>query len=94
MKTLTFTASIAFLLLAQTVKAETKVKVDVYYETLCPDSIGFLIRQLIPSYDTMKEMMQLNLIPFGKAEVSENSLCSRRMLIDSALFRFMNSEKQ
>ena len=71
MKTQAFTASIAFLLLAQVAKAETKVTVDVYYETLCPDSIGFLVRQLIPSYDTLSSMMQLNLIPFGKAEIYE-----------------------
>ncbi len=48
----------------------SKVKVDVYYETLCPDSIGFLIRKLIPNYEAISSMIQLNLVPFGKAEVS------------------------
>lgn len=46
-----------------------KVKVDVYYETLCPDSIGFIIRKLVPNYEAISSMIQLNLIPFGKAEV-------------------------
>ena len=66
-----FIAAIALFLVAQVANAESKVKVDVYYETLCPDSIGFLIRKLIPNYDSMTSMMQLNLIPFGKAEVSQ-----------------------
>ena len=72
MKSQIFTATIALIVLFQGAKAETNVKVDVYYETLCPDSIGFLVRQLIPSYDSLSSIIQLNLIPFGKAEVSEN----------------------
>jgi len=51
--------------------SDAKVKVDVYYETLCPDSIGFLIRKLTPNYELISEMIELNLVPFGKAEVYE-----------------------
>lgn len=47
-----------------------QVRVDVYYETLCPDSISFLLRKLIPSYDAVKNLTDLHLYPFGKAEVS------------------------
>lgn len=46
-----------------------KVKLDVHYETLCPDSIRFMMHQLILNYETIASMVQLNLIPFGKAEV-------------------------
>lgn len=46
-----------------------KVKLDVHYETLCPDSIRFMLHQLILNYETIASMVQLNLIPFGKAEI-------------------------
>lgn len=49
---------------------KSKVKVDVYYETLCPDSIDFLLNKLIPSYNELKEKIILQLIPFGKAQVN------------------------
>lgn len=49
----------------------TKTKIDVYYETLCPDSIRFLLHQLIPNYPIIKSKVNLHLHPFGKAEVSE-----------------------
>lgn len=48
---------------------KSKVMVDVYYETLCPDSIDFLLSKLIPSFSDLKEKMTLQLIPFGKAQV-------------------------
>lgn len=50
-----------------------KVKIDVYYETLCPDSIQFIRRQLYPTYQKIGEIMDISLIPYGKAEVSLKS---------------------
>lgn len=49
---------------------KSKIKVDVYYETLCPDSIQFLLRQLVPNYDRIKDKADLRLYPFGKAQVN------------------------
>ncbi|XP_074038762.1 GILT-like protein 1 [Leptinotarsa decemlineata] len=47
------------------------VKVSVYYETLCPASELFFTEQLNPNYDELKSIMNLELIPFGKANITE-----------------------
>jgi len=43
------------------------VKVSVYYEALCPDSINFIRNQLWPSYQSIKEIMDVDLVAYGKA---------------------------
>lgn len=48
-------------------EAGEKVKLDVYYETNCPDSMDFITKQLWPTYEKMSDIMKINLIPFGKA---------------------------
>lgn len=45
------------------------VKVTVFYESLCPDSIRFIENQLLPNYDSLKEFITLDFVPFGKASV-------------------------
>ena len=46
------------------------VKLSVYYESLCPDSISFFIDQLWPSWQHFGEdILQLDLNPFGNARV-------------------------
>lgn len=62
-------AILVAVLLATVKSQSTKVRVEVYYETLCPDSIRFLIQQLIPKYADIKDKIDLTLYPFGKAEV-------------------------
>jgi hypothetical protein len=42
---------------------------DVYYESLCPDSRNFLVNQLNPNWPTLSTFTDLRLIPFGKATV-------------------------
>ncbi|KAF7492802.1 GILT-like protein C02D5.2 [Sarcoptes scabiei] len=49
-----------------------KVKVEVYYETLCPDSMQFLLYQLFPNYERLKNQIELKLYPFGKAQFFES----------------------
>lgn len=46
------------------------VQVSVYYETLCPDSISFIVHQLYPGYYALKEYIDLELVPWGHASVS------------------------
>lgn len=41
----------------------------IYYEYYCPDSQGFLLRQFSSAYDDFKDMLDVTLVPFGKAEV-------------------------
>ncbi|CAB0042012.1 unnamed protein product [Trichogramma brassicae] len=45
-----------------------KVLVKVYYEALCSDSRNFIIKQLLPTYNTIENYMDVQLIPYGKAE--------------------------
>lgn len=47
-----------------------KVKVTVYYEALCPDSKFFITYQLVPVFEKLKDSLLLDLVPYGKAEVS------------------------
>lgn len=45
------------------------VKVGVYFESLCPDSKRFFLKQLIPTHKDIGSIMQLNLVAFGHAKV-------------------------
>lgn len=44
-----------------------KLKIDVYMESQCPDTQDFLDTQLSPTWNELKEYMNLQVIPFGKA---------------------------
>ncbi|ESO86102.1 hypothetical protein LOTGIDRAFT_235669 [Lottia gigantea] len=44
-----------------------KVKVDLYYESLCPYCRAFIAKQLWPTYEKVKDIMDITLIPFGNA---------------------------
>ncbi|XP_046982049.1 gamma-interferon-inducible lysosomal thiol reductase-like [Schistocerca americana] len=46
----------------------TPVDVAVYYETLCSDSRNFIIQQLLPSYLNGPQLLNVTLIPYGKAQ--------------------------
>jgi len=43
------------------------VLVSVYYEALCPDSKGFIIKQLLPVYQKIPNLIELEFFPYGKA---------------------------
>ncbi|KAJ8686501.1 hypothetical protein QAD02_022295 [Eretmocerus hayati] len=51
---------------------ENKIKVDVYYESLCSDSIYFITKELAPAFNhpEVKKFLKVNLVPFGKASWS------------------------
>merc|ERR1712071_457467 len=44
-----------------------RIRLDVYYESLCPNSRMFLINQLGRHYDSIASFVHVRLIPFGKA---------------------------
>ncbi|KAG8034670.1 hypothetical protein G9C98_007746, partial [Cotesia typhae] len=48
-----------------------KVVVAVYYEALCPDSRGFVIRQVEPTYQKLPDNVIIQMIPYGKATTTE-----------------------
>ncbi|EFX72165.1 hypothetical protein DAPPUDRAFT_308544 [Daphnia pulex] len=50
-----------------------RTNLDVYYESLCPDSRAFLVNQLAPQWKSLSSFVNLRLIPFGKASFSQNS---------------------
>ncbi|GJQ78062.1 hypothetical protein Trydic_g2405 [Trypoxylus dichotomus] len=49
-----------------------KVKVDVYYESLCTDSIAFITQQLHPALQKpeINKHVNLTLVPYGKSTTS------------------------
>jgi len=52
-------------------KVEAKLRVSVFYETLCPYSIQFFREQLIPTWEVLgQEYIDFRFIPYGNAHVS------------------------
>lgn len=49
------------------VEAQSKIPVNVYYESLCPDSAKFINEQLYPAMQQFRGNVDLKLIPFGKS---------------------------
>lgn len=43
------------------------VLLEVYYETLCPDSIAFVVNQLYPTVQQINDIINVSLVPYGKA---------------------------
>lgn len=50
---------------------ESRVKVSVFYETLCPDSIAFIRYQLYPTFQNVSDIMDVELVPYGKASYTQ-----------------------
>lgn len=63
------TAVVFFACLA-TVLAQDPVKIHLFYETLCPYSIDFVIDQLYPTWTELKDIMDVEMFPFGNANYS------------------------
>merc|ERR1712048_171255 len=49
----------------------SKLRMDVFYESLCPDSKHFISQQLAPMYSTLHNDVNINFYPFGKTEITE-----------------------
>lgn len=48
-----------------------QIHIDVLYESLCPDSIEFITKQLYPAWNEIAPYVDIKLIPFGKSAVSD-----------------------
>ncbi|KRG00338.1 uncharacterized protein Dwil_GK27207 [Drosophila willistoni] len=49
------------------------VLVVVYYEALCPDSKFFITKQLLDTYKVAADIMEVQLVPYGKATTKEEN---------------------
>lgn len=52
---------------------ENKLTVSVYYEALCPDSRRFILEQLLPAYELIPDIINLDLVPYGKASTKQDN---------------------
>ncbi|CAG9828530.1 unnamed protein product [Diabrotica balteata] len=50
-----------------------RVKISIHYEALCPDSRFFVVYQLLPIYKRLKNNIDLDFIPYGKAKTIETA---------------------
>ena len=46
-----------------------KVQVELFYESLCPDSRNFIQSQLIPVWEDLSDIMEIHWKPYGFAKV-------------------------
>ncbi|KAG1648037.1 Gamma-interferon-inducible lysosomal thiol reductase [Nymphon striatum] len=54
-------------------KNSTKVKIELFMESLCPDCIKTLINTVYPAYNRVKEITNIEFIPFGNAVEKRSS---------------------
>ncbi|KAB0802065.1 hypothetical protein PPYR_04251 [Photinus pyralis] len=43
------------------------VKVSIYYEALCPDSVNFINNQFYPAYQKINSLLTVDFVPYGRA---------------------------
>ncbi|KAJ0252875.1 hypothetical protein HA466_0119960 [Hirschfeldia incana] len=69
-----FFACLLFTISEKHVAGESgKVKVNLYYESLCPGCQKFIVNYLVKIFDSdLNTITDLKLVPFGNAEVSDN----------------------
>ncbi|XP_022907048.1 GILT-like protein 1 [Onthophagus taurus] len=69
-----FYALLAFIAIAncENTKNPDKITIDVYYESLCPDSKQFITKQLYPTLSKeIAKNIKLNVYPYGKSTTKE-----------------------
>ena len=65
-----------------------RTTLDVYYESLCPDSRRFIMTQLFPSWNKINSFVNVRLVPFGKASVSTQTSNNINIKYSFSLFVF------
>ncbi|XP_044253897.1 GILT-like protein 1 [Tribolium madens] len=56
------------------IHSQSKLHVEVLYESLCPDSLNFITQQLHPVFKELSPYVDLKLTPFGKSASLENGV--------------------
>ncbi|KAL7035430.1 hypothetical protein ACKWTF_008363 [Chironomus riparius] len=64
----------AFLAINVCLTCRVKIKMDIFYESLCPDSIRFISEQLGQNYQSFKDNLDITFLPFGKSNSYQNQL--------------------
>ncbi|KAJ0170087.1 hypothetical protein K1T71_014693 [Dendrolimus kikuchii] len=60
-------AAVFCTVLAKKRSDDNKVKIAVYYESLCPDSKRFITQQLAPVWRDFRGVVKVKLVPYGKS---------------------------
>merc|ERR1739838_1132451 len=47
--------------------SDHRLHVTLYYESLCPDSRAWVVYQLYPAWEVLKDIFHFTLVPYGKA---------------------------
>ena len=65
-----FSIAVLLLIALDKTSSDEKVKLSIYYESLCRDSAAFITKQLSQAYNKIFGIIDVKLYPFGKANVS------------------------
>ena len=60
---------------------EAAINLDLYYESLCPDSTRFISQQIGPMHAALGQDVTINFVPYGFATVKESSLLDSEIQI-------------
>ncbi|XP_037775232.1 gamma-interferon-inducible lysosomal thiol reductase-like isoform X1 [Penaeus monodon] len=55
------------------VAVKPTMRIEIYYEVLCSDSRNFIMKQLTPAFEKLKDILQVGLVPYGKAKTLEEN---------------------
>ncbi|PON40010.1 Gamma interferon inducible lysosomal thiol reductase GILT [Parasponia andersonii] len=65
---------------ASSSNSEKIVSVELYYETLCPDSVDFILNQVVQLFQSpLISVVDLKFVPYGNARLRSNHtiICQR-----------------
>ena len=83
-----FFACLLFTISEKLVAGESdKVKLNLYYESLCPGCQVFIVNYLVKIFDSdLHTVTDLKLVPFGNAKVSDNLTVTCQVIFSLSLF--------
>ncbi|BES90928.1 gamma-interferon inducible lysosomal thiol reductase [Nesidiocoris tenuis] len=58
---------------AQAHAADSSIKLDVYYESQCPDCYNFFVNQLLQTSVDLSDYIETNLVPYGNAKTNRTA---------------------